>query len=142
MTRMRANELTDIEKEIERIQQQNKAIEAANKISKQLIDDLANVMSSYMTEHTYLQCWWRERDHGGMRQCHKLATTCVVYGCLEGHINELLGCEYHFNLWVDLIADQSEACNLRSCPGLIDSWERTPVPNLTSGFALYMRTRQ
>jgi hypothetical protein len=95
-----------------------------------------------MSEHSYLQCAWREWDHGGMRRCNKPAATCVVYGCLEGHVSEFLGCEHHFNLWVDMIADQSEACTHSSCPSLVDSWERTPVNELTSGFALYMRTRQ
>lgn len=95
-----------------------------------------------MNDRTYLHCIWREWDHGGMLTCPKTATEAVIWGCLNGHLDEFVICQHHFNLWTDLVADRNEPCHKPDCPEMIDSWERTQTNELTSGFALYMRTRQ
>lgn len=96
-----------------------------------------------MKSNYYLRCTWNEyRIANGRSTCPYDAETCAVYGCLEGHISEFICCEYHFDIWVDMVADDAALCPIRHCARKIDSWERTPVRELTSGFALYMETRQ
>jgi hypothetical protein len=92
--------------------------------------------------HDYLHCTWREWRSDGMHVCQKPATVCTVYGCLNGHLNEFVGCPTHFNVWVDMVADHQEACCIRDCDQDIDSWELTQISNLTSGAALYLKTKQ
>lgn len=95
-----------------------------------------------MNDHTYLHCTWKEYIRTETHVCRKVGTECVVYGCLNGHVNEFIGCAQHFNLWVTMNADGKEPCFLRGCEAKIDSWERLAVYKLTPGFALYMKTRQ
>jgi hypothetical protein len=95
-----------------------------------------------MRDYEYLHCTWREWVNDSMGICKKPATVCVVYGCLDGHMNEFVGCEHHFNLWVDMVANGDEECNLRACDKMVDSWERTTVSKLSTGFSTYMMTRQ
>jgi hypothetical protein len=92
-----------------------------------------------MSEHTYLQCVWREWKTGALKRCRKTAETCIIYGCLEGHIEEFVTCYHHFSLWAHMVNQHSQNCG---CGALIDSWERVPIRELTPGFALYMRGRQ
>ena len=89
-----------------------------------------------------LHCTWREWTSQGMECCQKPATVCVVYGCLEGHLNEIVACDDHYILWADLVDNNQEPCHRNGCRGNIDTWRRVGISELTSGFKTYMMTRQ
>ncbi len=93
-----------------------------------------------------LHCDWREyRQTIGMMTCREPATICILSGCLNGHIEEFITCHAHFDIWTQWVADEENPvskCRLRDCHRPIDGWERVQVRDLTSGYALYMKTRQ
>jgi hypothetical protein len=90
----------------------------------------------------YLHCTWKEYTNGGLQACKNPATICVVYGCLEGHLNEFVGCGQHYSLWTAMVDNNQEPCHLRACNGSIDSWRQVKTEKLTAGFKTYMMTRQ
>jgi hypothetical protein len=99
---MRVNEskMTEIEREIDRVQQQIAAVNAANQISKQVISELAKVMNSYPSfmplssteETTKFICEWG--------QCITPPILCVGYGCLNQHTGEVMLCKQHCEVWM------------------------------------------
>ena len=100
MTRMQVNEskMTEIEKEIDRVQQQIAAVQAANQISQQVISELTKVMSypnfmplSSTEETTKFICEWG--------QCITPPVVYVGYGCLNQHTGEVILCKQHAEVW-------------------------------------------
>jgi hypothetical protein len=89
-----------------------------------------------------LRCAWREQRGSKLDRCLRVATTCVIYGCLEGHINEIMTCDQHLMTWEYMFANSQEPCSKSYCFGSIDTWIHLAASDLTSGFRLYMMTRQ
>jgi hypothetical protein len=74
-----------------------------------------------------IRCEWNWADTPGSR-CFFEAWHLVVFGCLNGHMNEQTICAHHRLMWND--ADNCRYLHCPECTLLVTEWETTHLTGL------------
>src|ERR1700684_476639 len=80
----------------------------------------------------HMSCEWF--DGISETQCSGQGQHVLIYGCLEGHIAEMVLCTDHFHTLEEMGSDHQARCPTGTCSSHIADWTVTPLRAVTTGW--------
>jgi hypothetical protein len=77
-----------------------------------------------------MSCEWFD----GYLQCSQKGEHILIYGCLKGHISEIILCTDHFTTWEEMGLDNRAWCPTGTCSSYVADWIVTPVRAVTTSW--------
>ena len=78
------------------------------------------------------RCNWY--DGSGEAQCHKEGIHVLIYGCIEGHLGEIVFCRDHLLIWDEMAVSNRAYCPKDNCSHYVADWTVVSIYNVTAGW--------